>query len=776
MALSETKVLSQGAAPQLNAITLTSGQSATAGSPIIYAFSLTAGSSPVEGVALLANDPSGFQEFLTGNIAAGTITFTPPAYWLNGTYTVTDVDISDGVGVTDYSANGTVTFPTGETGPTTDPVTSGLDFVLAGASESVVGPTLNSVSLVSNTVTEGGSLEVNFNTTPGTTNRVLSVGLVTAGPNGSTGLGVSGSPGAITVDLYLSGFVPGNYTVTGVTLTDGQGVEYFTSNLGTLAMGETPGGATINFSALSFTVVAAPTPTPTPTPTSAVQPTPTPTPASTPTPAPTPTPTPVATPTPLPTPTPTPNPSGIVITAQPLSVNAMTGEGVNFSVSATGPTGLIYQWFLNGSAVSGATASTYSIASAQPAAAGSYTVSVSAGGTTVTSQGAVLAVAPITGGPAVSTQPASALVASGTTVVFNTGTTSPGATYQWYLNGTPLAGLSAQSLLPNISTRAVVGANSSTLLIPDATVANSGNYSCLVSTSAGSVVTNAATLNISSTSDPGRLTDLSCRAQVGTGGNILITGFSVGGEGTSGGESVLARGSGPALIPFNVTGTLPDPTITLFNSQEQQIASNSGWAGSQAIAAAATQVGAFTWTVPASHDSALLETLPAGSYTAQVYGASGDTGVALAEVYDDTPAGEFNATTPRLINVSARISAGTGPNILIAGFVIGGTTSKTVLIRASGPALNALSVTGTLPDPQVQLFNSSGQVLASNTGWGGDPQIALAASMVGAFTWGSAATPDSALLLTLPPGSYTAQVSGASGDTGIALVEVYDVQ
>ena len=123
---------------------------------------------------------------------------------------------------------------------------------------------------------------------------------------------------------------------------------------------------------------------------------------------------------------------------------------------------------------------------------------------------------------------------------------------------------------------------------------------------------------------------------------------------------------------------------------------------------------------------------------------------------------------------------GTGGNILIAGFVIGGTTSKSVLIRASGPALAAFGVPGTLADPQLQLYQSSGDgtriVLQADTGWGGDIEIAAAAASVGAFPWGTSATADSAILVTLPPGAYTAEVSGASGDTGIALVEVYDLQ
>ncbi len=117
---------------------------------------------------------------------------------------------------------------------------------------------------------------------------------------------------------------------------------------------------------------------------------------------------------------------------------------------------------------------------------------------------------------------------------------------------------------------------------------------------------------------------------------------------------------------------------------------------------------------------------------------------------------------------------GTGGNILIAGFAIGGSTARTVLIRASGPALVPFGVTGTLPDPQLQLFSGS-TVLESNSAWGGNAQISSTAAAVGAFGWGSPGSDDSAILITLPPGAYTAQVAGASGDTGVALVEVYEV-
>jgi hypothetical protein len=277
--------------------------------------------------------------------------------------------------------------------------------------------------------------------------------------------------------------------------------------------------------------------------------------------------------------------------------------------------------------------------------------------------------------------------------------------------------------------------------------------------------------------NPGHLVNLSCRALVGAGASQLIVGFTVS-PGSAGTEPLLIRASGPALASFGVAGTLADPQLTL-NSTSGVIAADNGWAGDTQVASAAASVGAFPWTVPTSHDSGLVQSLPGGGYTAQIAGSSGDTGVALAEVYDATQAGAYTPSSPRLVNLSARVNVGTGGNILIAGFVIGGTTAKTVLIRGSGPALAAFGVPGTLADPKLQLYHSnsdgSSTLLQSNTGWGGNPRITSTAASVGAFPWGTAATPDSAILASLAPGSYTAQVSGASGDTGVALVEVYDV-
>jgi YVTN family beta-propeller protein len=361
--------------------------------------------------------------------------------------------------------------------------------------------------------------------------------------------------------------------------------------------------------------------------------------------------------------------------------------------------------------------------------------------------------------PTLSLQPSSQTMASGSTVVFNALAENQGGgpvSYQWFRNNV-----------------AVSGAIDSTYVISNATSANDGSYACRATNPAGAVVSNPATLDVVSSADPGRLFDISCRAQVGTGGNQLIVGYVVGGKNTSGAEAMLIRASGPALVPFGVTGVLPDPQLQLNNSSGV-FATNNAWGGGAQIAAAAAAVGAFAWTDASSHDSALLESLPGGSYTAEISGAGGDTGVALAEVYDATPAASYTPASPRLVNISARARVGTGSGVLIVGFVIGGSTSKTMLVRVSGPALVPFGVTGVLPDPQLQLNNSSG-VLATNNGWAGDAQIASAAASVGAFSWSDPNSHDSALLFTLPPGPYTALVSGASGDTGVSLVEVYEV-
>lgn len=454
-------------------------------------------------------------------------------------------------------------------------------------------------------------------------------------------------------------------------------------------------------------------------------------------------------------------PAAPAFTTQPANLTLAAGSTANFTVVTSGAPEPTYQWTLNGINISGATAATLTIPDVSSANAGSYACVATNSAGSATSTTATLTVLSLTL-PSFTTQPVAQTVTTGSSVVFKAAATgSPVPTYQWNLNGSPIQ-----------------GATAATLLVSGATTANAGNYTCTATNSVGSTASAGAELTLANTSDPGRLVNLSCRAGVGTGSNLLIAGFAVGGNGTSGSEPLLIRASGPALTQFGVTGILPDPELQIFNSASSQIAENHGWAGSAAISSAAAAVNAFAWPTPAGNDAAILASEGNGAYTAQVSGFSGDTGVSLAEVYDATPKGTYTPTSPRLINLSSRVQVGTGANILIAGFVIGGSTSKTVLVRASGPALAAFKVTGTLPDPQLKILDQTQKVVASNSGWAGDPSIQSVANSVGAFAWGDSASADSAILVTLPPGAYTAQVAGAAGtatDTGVALVEVYDV-
>jgi beta-glucanase (GH16 family) len=275
------------------------------------------------------------------------------------------------------------------------------------------------------------------------------------------------------------------------------------------------------------------------------------------------------------------------------------------------------------------------------------------------------------------------------------------------------------------------------------------------------------------------LSNISSRALVGTGGNVAIPGFVIAG---SAAMTLLIRASGPVLseAPYHVTDTLPDPLLQLFRSNSDGsstlVGSDAGWGGAALIASTAGAVGAYPWPDAATADSALLVTLQPGAYTAEVSGAGNDTGVSLVEVYSVQSGG-----TSSLSNISSRQFVGTGGNVAIPGFVIGGSVPMTVLIRASGPVLsqNPYDISGTLPDPLLQLFESnsdgSSTLVGSDAGWGGGAQIVATANSVGAYTWPDATSADSALLATLPPGAYTAVVSGASGDTGISLVELYAV-
>ena len=283
-----------------------------------------------------------------------------------------------------------------------------------------------------------------------------------------------------------------------------------------------------------------------------------------------------------------------------------------------------------------------------------------------------------------------------------------------------------------------------------------------------------------------RLANLSTRAQVGTGGDIIISGFVVG---PGANKTVLIRAIGPTLAgaPFNLPGTLADPYLVL-KQGDTQLAANDNWAtalGTTTLATAAnfSQVGAFGLAA-GSRDAALVATLAPGAYTAQVSGVNNTTGLAIIEVY------ELGATagTTRLTNISSRAVVGTGAAVMIPGISLSpGTGNRRLLIRAAGPALGAFGVPGTLADPTLTVTNPGGTVTyASNNDWStpvtltgaavpaSATTLAAAFAQSGAFAF-AAGSKDAAILVEIPAGGYTVQVSGVGNTTGVALVEVYDL-
>ena len=449
--------------------------------------------------------------------------------------------------------------------------------------------------------------------------------------------------------------------------------------------------------------------------------------------------------------------SAPVITSSPPATQTVAiGSNVTLSVLASGSTTPNYQWQFNGVSIFGATSSTLSLNSVTAANSGTYTCIVSNISGSVSSTPSVLSV--IANAPAIISNPTSQVATLGSTIVFSvTASSNVPLSYQWNLNGAPISGATSSSC--------IVKADSSS---------KAGNYTCVVTNSGGSVTTTAAALSLITTSKPGRLVNLSVLTMDGPGAQMLTLGFVNGGAGTNGSQTLLVRASGPTLTGFSVANVLADPTLALYQGSSVLV-TNDNWgstaANIAAVNAADSATGAFAFSSTTSLDSAVVQSLASGSYTVQVVGNGSGVGKTLAEVYDDTAS--YTLTSPRLVNLSCRQLV-PASGMLTAGFVINGDTSKTVLIRASGPTLTTYGVQGVMPDPKIDVYSGS-TVIASNAGWAGDTSISTIASTIGAFPYASSASKDSAVLITLAPGSYTAQASSSSGTAGTTIVEVYEV-
>lgn len=259
------------------------------------------------------------------------------------------------------------------------------------------------------------------------------------------------------------------------------------------------------------------------------------------------------------------------------------------------------------------------------------------------------------------------------------------------------------------------------------------------------------------------LRNLSTRALIGTGQNVLIAGFIVEGSQPA---TFIVRGLGYSLRAVGITQPLRDPTIKIYNENNAVVASNDDWF----TAANAQTIASYRLDPPNSIESAVYVTLSPGSYTAVMQGFSNSTqtastGIGIIELYD------LHLNPSRAGNISSRAQVLTGQNVLIAGFIVGGTQSKQVVVRAIGPSLAPLGIANPLADPTLELRNANGALVQSNNNWQQQNPNAQTISNRGL-------APDqpreSALLAALSPGSYTAIVRGVANDTGTALVEVYD--
>ncbi len=253
------------------------------------------------------------------------------------------------------------------------------------------------------------------------------------------------------------------------------------------------------------------------------------------------------------------------------------------------------------------------------------------------------------------------------------------------------------------------------------------------------------------------LLNISTRLDVQTGDNVLIGGFIVTGTQP---KKVIVRAIGPTLGMSGVSGALADPVLEL-HEPDGTVITNDNWKDMQEAEIIAS-------TVPPTSDleSAIVATLNPGNYTAIVSGKNGGTGVGLVEAYDLD-----QTVDSRLANISTRGFIETGDNVMIGGFIVGGETA-TVALRAIGPSLGAAGIADPLADPFLELHNSNGDIVDSNDNWMDSPDKQTF------IDEGLAPSNDkeSVVLGVLPPGGYTAIVSGSNGGTGVGLVEAYNLQ
>ncbi|MBK7658571.1 MAG: hypothetical protein IPJ28_05210 [Betaproteobacteria bacterium] len=283
---------------------------------------------------------------------------------------------------------------------------------------------------------------------------------------------------------------------------------------------------------------------------------------------------------------------------------------------------------------------------------------------------------------------------------------------------------------------------------------------CIVAANqAGNANYNAApqatqVIGIGGVADVPRLGNISTRMLVQTGDNVMIGGFIIQGSAP---KSVVVRARGPSLASAGITNFLANPQLDLYTGATL-LASNDNFGTATNLAA----LNASGFAPSNAQEAALLTTLAPGAYTAIVSGVGATTGVGIVEVFEvDQPGNP-------LANIATRGRVLTGNDVLIGGFIIQGAGPQTVVVRARGPSLAAAGVPNPLADPLLQIFSGATQI-ASNDNWTTATNVAQL--MASGFAPTNAL--ESAILVTLNPGAYTAIVTGVGATTGVAIVEVF---
>jgi len=258
------------------------------------------------------------------------------------------------------------------------------------------------------------------------------------------------------------------------------------------------------------------------------------------------------------------------------------------------------------------------------------------------------------------------------------------------------------------------------------------------------------------------LVNLSTRAFVGLGDNAVIGGFIIQGSQPA---TVVLRGIGNSLRARGIPAPLDDPVIELRNSGGGVVAESDDWIDSPD----SIRIASYRLDPSNSREAAIYATLNPGSYTVVVRnydnGNGQLTGTGVVELYD------LHTTGGRAGNISTRGPVLTNDDVLIGGFIVGGTQPKRVIVRALGPSLANSSISNPLGNPTLELRNSAGSLIATNDDW----QNGFDAAEIEAAGFAPSQPAESALRAILPPGSYTAIVRGVGNTTGIGLVEIYDL-